>query len=169
MPTSPPILERTAPEALAVRVLDVGDAEAAARIIRAAFAAQPRATEPPSSALRETAEIVAGKIGAGGGFGAVAEGLLVAVALWRTDGETMVIGRVCVLPAWRGRSLGARLIAACEGEAQTLGLKRARLRVRLALPENERLFGRFGYARAYVEAHAGFAAPTVAALEKPLI
>jgi predicted N-acetyltransferase YhbS len=151
---------------LALRPLTAADAAAAAEIIRAAFAAQPRATEPPSSALRETTEIVAGKIAAGGGFGALAEGRLVAVALWQADGETMVIGRVCVLTAWRGRSLGARLIAACESEARTLGLNRARLRVRLALPENERLFARLGYARAYVEAHPGFDAPTVAALEK---
>ncbi len=146
--------------------LTIADSAAVADLIRAAFAAQPRATEPPSSALRETAEIVAAKIAAGGGACVVADGRLVAVALWQADGGVLVIGRVCVLPEWRGRGFGARLIAAGEAAARTLGLRRTRLRVRLALPENERLFGRLGYTRAYVEAHAGFGAPTVAALEK---
>ena len=153
---------------LPLRPLDVADASAAAAVIRAAFAAQPRATEPPSSALRETAETVAAKIAAGGGAGVVADGRLVAVALWQADGEVLVIGRVCVAPEWRGRGFSARLIGAGEAAARTLGLRRARLRVRLALPENERLFARLGYARAYVEAHVGFDAPTVAALEKPI-
>ena len=151
-----------------LRALTTADAEATAQVVRTAFAAQPRATTPPSSALRETAELVAAKIAAGGGFGAFAEGRLVGVALWQIDGETMVIGRVCALPAARGRGLSRRLIAACEAAAREAGLNRTRLRVRLALPENERLFAALGYARARVEAHAGFDAPTVAVMEKDL-
>ena len=57
------------------------------RVIRAAFAAQSRPTTPPSSALRETSESIAAKIAAGGGFGAFAQGRLVAVALWQIDGD----------------------------------------------------------------------------------
>ena len=70
----------------------------AAAVIRAAFAAQSRATTPPSSALRETAESVAAKIAAGGGFGAFARGRLVAVALWQDVGDALLIARVCALP-----------------------------------------------------------------------
>ncbi len=39
-----------------LRALTAGDGEAAAALIRRAFAAQPVQTDPPSSALRETAE-----------------------------------------------------------------------------------------------------------------
>ncbi len=153
---------------LALRALTVADAPAATSVIRAAFAAQPRETDPPSSALSETVEAVARKIAAGGGFGVFDDRRPVAVALSQADGDGLMIGRVSVLPQWRGRSLSAQLIDACESRARALGLARTRLRARLALPENERLFQRLGYARAYVEAHPGFDAPTVAALEKPL-
>ena len=95
-------------------------------------------------------------------------GRLVAVALWQDVDGALMIARVSVLPEARGRSLSRRLIAACETQARSRGLSRARLRVRLALPENERLFSRMGYARLFVEAHAGFDAPTVAVLEKRL-
>ncbi len=154
-------------EAFPVRALATADAGEAARVIRAAFAAQSRATDPPSSALRETAELIAAKIAAGGGFGAFDDGRLVAVALWQAvDGDALLIARVSVLPSWRGHGLAGRLVASCEAEARDHGFPRTRLRVRLALPENERLFSRRGYERIGIEAHAGFDAPTVAALEK---
>lgn len=153
---------------MVVRPLARADAEAAASVIRSAFAAQSRATNPPSSALKETAETIAAKLGAGGGFGAFAEGGLVAVALWQTVDGALMIARVSVVPEARGRSLARRLIEACEKEARAQGLARTRLRVRLMLPENERLFQRLGFARLRIEAHAGFDAPTVAILEKPI-
>ncbi len=146
--------------------LTTADAETAAEVIRTAFAAQSRATTPPSSALRETAETVAAKIVAGGGFGAFAEGRMVAVALWQVDGDALVIGRIGALPAWRGWSLSRRLIAACEKIANARRIEWLRLRVRLQLPENGRLFSRLGFVRVRVEAHAGFDAPTTAVMEK---
>jgi GNAT superfamily N-acetyltransferase len=137
-------------------------------VIRAAFEAQSRATTPPSSALRETAESIAAKITVGGGFGAFDKGRLVAVALWQDVDGALLVARVSVLPDARGRSLSRRLVSACEAEARSRGLRRARLRVRLALPENEQLFKRMGFHRLRIEAHAGFDAPTVAVLEKQL-
>jgi GNAT superfamily N-acetyltransferase len=155
-------------DAVIVCALTIADAEGAAEVIRAAFAAQSRATTPPSSALRETTEAIAAKIAAGGGFGALEQGQLVAAALWQGDGDVMLIGRVSVLPEARGRGLSRRLIAACEAVARARSLLRMRLRARLELPENERLFSRMGFQRLHVEAHAGFEAPTVAVMEKRL-
>jgi GNAT superfamily N-acetyltransferase len=162
--------ERDPPQAetVVVRALTISDVEGAAGVIRAAFAVQGRATTPPSSALRETAESVAAKIAAGGGFGAFGKAGLVAVALWQDVGEALLVARVCALPEARGRNLSRHLIAACEAEARSRGLSRVRLRVRLALPENEQLFARMGFQRLHVEAHAGFDAPTVEVLEKRL-
>ena len=151
-----------------LRALTTADAADAAEVVRAAFAIQSRATTPPSSALRETTELIAAKIAAGGGFGAFEQGRLVAVALWQVDGDVFMIGRVCALSEARGRGWSGRLIAACEAAARSRALARARLRVRLELPENERLFSRLGFRRLHIEAHAGFAAPTVAVLEKRL-
>ncbi|HYA73016.1 MAG TPA: hypothetical protein VEF36_07635, partial [Roseiarcus sp.] len=50
-----------------LRALRVEDAGAAASLIREAFAAQSVATDPPSSALRETATSVAAHLTEGGG------------------------------------------------------------------------------------------------------
>ena len=60
------------------------------------------------------------------------------------------------------------LIDACEAEARRRGLERMTLKTRLELPENERLFERFGFARRDVEAHPGFDAPTTVVMEKAL-
>jgi GNAT superfamily N-acetyltransferase len=155
-------------DAVVLQPITIAEAGEAAEVIRAAFAAQKRPTSPPSSALRETGETIAVKLAAGGGFGAFAGGGLVAVVLWQADGEAVQVGRVCVLPAFRGLGLGGRLMAACEAQARRLGATRMTLRVRLALPENEKLFQRLGFARLHVEAHAGFDAPTTAVMEKRL-
>ncbi len=79
-----------------------------------------------------------------------------------------MIGRVCALVDARGQGLARRLVAACEAAVEARGLARMRLRVRLELPENERLFLRMGFARLRLEAHSGCAAPTVAVMEKRL-
>ena len=144
------------------------DAAAAAALIRAAFAAQPRPTSPPSSALRETADSVAAKIAAGGGFGVVSDDRLCAVALWLADDDALMIGRVCVLPDQRGRGLSLRLIAACESAARSRGLARRGFERVSNCRRTSVSFTRMGFARIRVEAHAGHDAPTVAVLEKAL-
>ena len=54
------------PDAFLLRALNAADADAAVAVIRTAFSAQRIATNPPSSALRETAETIAFKIATGG-------------------------------------------------------------------------------------------------------
>ena len=155
-------------EAVVLRPLTAVDAEETTRLIRAAFAAQSRSTRPPSSALVETAEAIAGKIADGGGFGIFEADRLVATALWATNGDTLHVARVSVAPDRRGLGLARTLIDACEAEARRRGLRRMTLKTRLELPENERLFERFGFARRDVEAHPGFDAPTTVVMEKAL-
>ena len=154
--------------AIAYRPLRSADADEAADVIRAAFAAQPRPTRPPSSALRETAAAVAAKIEGGGAIGASFGGRLVALALWRIDEGALEVGRVSVLPAWRGRGPGRALMAECEAEAKGRGVSRMTLRVRLELPEHAQLFERLGFERRELAAHEGFEAPTQAVMEKSL-
>jgi len=168
MNSEPTAAKRPAPPDLAFRLLGAADATEAAEVVRTAFSAQSRATSPPSSALRETADSVAAKIAAGGGVGAFGEGSLVAVLIWQIDGDALYVGRVSVLPPFRGRGLTRPLIAACEAAARACGVRRIRLRVRLALPENERLFERYGFARCGIDTHEGFDAPTTAVMEKRL-
>jgi GNAT superfamily N-acetyltransferase len=153
---------------LVLRPLTIADADEAAEVIRTAFAAQSRPTRPPSSALRETGQAIAGKIAEGGGFGAFEAGALVAAAIWRVDGDALHVARVSVAPGARGRGVARSLIAACEKEARERCARRMTLKTRLELPENERLFERFGFDRHEVEAHPGFETPTTAVMENVL-
>jgi predicted N-acetyltransferase YhbS len=153
---------------LAFRLLDPSDAEAAAALIRAAFAAQDAVTDPPSSALKETAEIVLAKLAAGGGVAALAGGELVALALFQPDTDALYIGRLAVAPSRRGQGLAGRLLALCEDEARLRNFARTRLRVRLDLDGNRRLFERRGYRETAQLAHPGYERPTFAVMEKPL-
>ena len=151
-----------------IRPLTIGDAAPAALLIREAFAAQSRATDPPSGALGETTASVSAKLAEGGGAGAEADGALVGVALWAEQDDALHIGRVSVRPAWRGRGIARALLAASEAESRRRGLKRMTLRVRLALEENQRLFAGFGFAPAGQGAHPGYAQPTFLVMEKRL-
>lgn len=151
-----------------IRDLEPGDAAAAASLIREAFAAQSRVTDPPSGALGETTASVAAKLAEGGGAGAEADGALIGVALWSETGGGLYIGRVSVLPAWRGRGIARTLLAAAEAEARRRGLAKMTLRVRLALDENQRLFAGFGFAPASTGCHPGYSEPTFMVMEKRL-
>jgi GNAT superfamily N-acetyltransferase len=151
-----------------LRPLTAADAGEAAELIRAAFGAQSRPTRPPSSALCETAEGIASKIAEGGAFGVFEAGALIAAALWSLSGEALHVARVSVAPQARGRGIARSLIAACQAEASRRGVRRMTLKTRLELPENERLFERFGFARRKLEAHPGFETPTTVLMEKVL-
>jgi ribosomal protein S18 acetylase RimI-like enzyme len=153
---------------LVLRPLTARDADEAAELIRTAFAAQSAPTNPPSSALRETGQAIARKLAEGGGFGVFETGALVAAALWQINGDALHVARVSVAPGARGRGIVRSLIAACEREACERRARRMTLKTRLELPENERLFERFGFARLKVESHPGFDTPTTAVMEKVL-
>ena len=151
-----------------IRPLTTGDAAATASLVREAFAAQSRATDPPSGALGETTASVFAKLAEGGGAGAEAAGALVGVVLWAENDGALYIGRVSVLPAWRGRGIARALLTAAEAEARRRGLARVTLRVRLALEENQRLFAGFGFTPAGQGAHPGYREPTFLVMEKRL-
>jgi GNAT superfamily N-acetyltransferase len=153
---------------LRIRALSAADADAAASLIREAFAAQSLATDPPSSALRETATSVAAHLAEGGGAALESGGALVGVALWAERDGGLYLGRLAVLPEWRGRGGARALIAAAETEARRRALPRLHLRVRLALEENRRLFSACGFTPTGEGAHPGYAEPTFLRMEKAL-
>jgi ribosomal protein S18 acetylase RimI-like enzyme len=164
----PTLADEAGAAGMILRPLTTADAGEAAELVRTAFAAQGRPTNPPSSALRETTEAIAGKIATGGGFGVFEAGALIAAVLWSLNGDALHVARVSIAPKARGRRLVRSLIAACEAEASRRGVRRMTLKTRLELPENERLFERFGFARLKVEAHPGFEAPTTVVMERVL-
>lgn len=71
--------------------------------------------------------------------------------LWNGHGDAVAcarllpegyLGRIGVLPAWRGKGLGKRLVAAAQEEARRIGWKELRL---LALADKTRFYLPFGF------------------------
>ena len=156
------------PATLVPRPLAPEDAEPAAAFIRMAFASQPFPTDPPSSALRETAAGVAAFLAEGGGIALSGAEGDAALILFAERGGGLYCGRLAIHPALRGRGLARRLVAAAAAEALGRGLPRLWVKVRLALPGNLALFAGLGFREIGREAHPGHAEPTTAVLEKRL-
>jgi predicted N-acetyltransferase YhbS len=152
-----------------LRAMETGDAPAVAALIRAAFAAQFVITDPPPSALRVTREEIAAQLEAGGGAVAEADGRRVGTALWTEQDGGLYLGRLAVLPAWRGRGVAKALVAAAEGAARRLALPRIHLSTRLVLLDNRRLFAACGFVATACHAHPGYAEPTFVTMEKRLV
>jgi ribosomal protein S18 acetylase RimI-like enzyme len=144
------------------------DCRAVAALIRVAFAAQPVLTDPPPSALRETAATVAAHLAAGGGAVACAAGKIVGSVMWGPKDGGLYLQRLAVEPAWRGRGIARALIAATEAAARRAGQPRLHLGTRLALTASRRLFASCGFVEVALHAHPGYAAPTSVEMEKRL-
>ena len=144
------------------------DAAAVAAPIRAAFAAQSVATDPPPSALRVSTADVATHLSRGGGAVAEAAGRLAGSALWTDQDGGLYLSRLAVTPAFRRCGVARALVAAAEAAAWQAGLARMRLSTRLVLLDNRRLFATCGFVETTCEAHPGYAEPTFVNMEKVL-
>jgi len=151
-----------------IRPLVIDDAPAAAALIRAAFAVQSVPTDPPSAALRETAESIAAAIAEGGGACVVEHRSLVAAILWAEKEGSLYFGRLAVRPDRRRRGFARRLIAAAEAEARARNLSRVHLSARLVLLDNRQLFTACGYREIELRCHDGYTAPTSVVMERQL-
>jgi ribosomal protein S18 acetylase RimI-like enzyme len=156
-------------DSIILRPATLSDAPAIAATIAAAFAQYAGRLVPESGALSETAASIASELSNGNGA-IVAErsGSLLGCVMTRLEEDDLYFGRLAVLPSARGRNLARRLVDAVETEARTRGLPGVRLGVRIALPDNQRLFASLGYREISREAHPGFDHPTSINMRKPL-
>jgi predicted N-acetyltransferase YhbS len=153
---------------IALRPMTPADCRAVAVLIRTAFAAQPVMTDPPPSALRETAATVAAHLAAGGGAVACAGQQIVGSVMWEPKDSGLYLQRLAVEPAWRGRWIARALVAATEAAARRTGHTRVHLETRLVLQDNRRLFASCGFVEVALHAHPGYAEPTSVEMEKRL-
>jgi ribosomal protein S18 acetylase RimI-like enzyme len=156
-------------ELIKQRALIAEDAPRVATLVRAAFAAQAVATDPPASAMRVTANDLTTHLRSNGG-GAVAEAAaqIVGSILWSEQDCGLYISRLAVDPKWRRRGIALALLAAAEAAARAMGLPRLHLGTRLALTDNRALFAGAGFVEVSRHAHPGYAQPTWVAMEKRL-
>lgn len=154
---------------LAIRAIEASDAAAIAALIRAAFGVIQELLDPQPSALRETEASIRAHLAAGGGGAVVTRTEPVAAVLWSEQDGGLYLGRLATAPDCRGRGLATGLVIAAEAEARRLGLPRLHLGVRLALPDNRRLFARLGFTETVRHAHAGHSEPTWTEAEKWLV
>jgi len=152
-----------------VRPATPADAALLARTIAAAFAQYRGKLVPESSAFTETPEAIARQFANGAGaFIAERDGQTMGCVMTEPMAGDLYFGRLAVLPEARGSGLARRLIAAVEEEARRRGLPGVRLGVRIALPDNQRLFNSLGYREISREAHPGFDHPTSINMRKSL-
>lgn len=138
------------------------DLPEAVAVIHRAFATLAGRIDPPSAALKETAETLAARFERGG-----------AVLVARLDGT--VVGAVCadpkpdgsiyldrlaVDPARTGKGIARAPVEAVEAFALARDHDRVTLGVRLLLTDNIALFRHLGYAETGRKAHPGFSEPT---------
>ena len=156
-------------DSIILRPATLSDAPAIAATIAAAFAQYAGRLVPESGALSETAASIASELSNGNGA-IVAEwnGALLGCVMTKLEEDDLYFGRLAVLPSARGRNLARRLVDAVEAEARARGLPGVRLGVRIALPDNQRLFASLGYRETSREAHPGFDHPTSINMRKPL-
>ena len=151
-----------------VRQAGAAEAERIAAVIHAAFAQYRGVLEPPSGALALHAGEVRRLMELGGILVCECDGQIAACVFHRTHPDHVYLGRLSVVPAFRGRGLGGRLVAAVEALAVAAGRDRVRLGVRLDLRRNRAFFERLGYRQVGLDSHAGMTVPTFAWFEKPV-
>ncbi|HEX2889860.1 GNAT family N-acetyltransferase [Vineibacter terrae] len=161
--TSSTLVVRRATEADAARVADM---------INTAFAEYHGKLAPAPSALAETAQSVAPQLASPAG-GAVAVRLdapavIVGAVLFRPEDRDLYFGRLSVPLDQRRHGVAGALIRFVEDEARRRECAGIVLGVRLALPENQRLFARHGFAEVSRHAHDGYAQPTWIKMRKHL-
>jgi ribosomal protein S18 acetylase RimI-like enzyme len=155
-------------QGLTLRFATAADAAVIADLVRLAFSAQSAPTNPPSSALRETAATITHELSLGGGAVVLEAGSMVGAVLWKEEEGSLYFGRLAVDPTQRRRGIALMLVSECEREARRRGLTRMHLGVRLELDDNRQLFLSCGFHDAEFLSHEGFSVPTWVRMERTL-
>lgn len=137
-------------------------------LILAAFASMNGRIDPPSSALRLTAQVLAEKAEAEIGHVAIEEGELTGCLFLRPEADCLYVGKLAVLPTAQGKGLGRRLLEIAEETAAALDLPALRLETRIELTDNHAVFAAWGFSRTAEKAHPGFARTTFVEMRKVL-
>jgi ribosomal protein S18 acetylase RimI-like enzyme len=145
------------------------DAPTLLRLMHAAFEEYKNVLDPPSAAHTETVGTVLKKLSTGAAVIAYIDGEPVGFAFYEPKGTHLYFSRLSVLPAFRSRGVGRKLIDHVERRARETGAAGVRLGVRLQLPHLVARYERLGYGITEYRTHEGYVAPTFVFMEKSVI
>jgi predicted N-acetyltransferase YhbS len=137
-------------------------------VLVAAFEQYRQVLDPPSGVFRETPDRIRHKLDQGGGFVALDGQRLVGVVLYQPHSNHMYLGRLGVLPEYRGHQIATRLTAHVEQTALEHDLHRMRLCVRIGLTGNQQFFKSLDYQITAYNCHENYTAYTYVTMEKTL-
>lgn len=155
------------PELMLVEATDA-DATVLVNIIRAAFAEYEGLLNPPPGALKESVEEIRESMRTARYVLALVEKDAVGCVMYEERGGYLYLGRLAVLPPWRGRGIAGALMEFVEDRARETGMPRVRLGVRVALASLRAAYDRHGYQFHAYHSHEGYDEPTYVILEKEL-
>jgi ribosomal protein S18 acetylase RimI-like enzyme/8-oxo-dGTP pyrophosphatase MutT (NUDIX family) len=130
----------------------LGQAPLVHRLMRAAFAEYGHLVPPSGANLESVADVVKA-IEQGGAVLAWLAGEPVGSARFRVEPDELYVGRVAVLPEYRGYRIGVGLMQHMEQVAQQHDRQQIRVGVRMQLPENVSFYQRLGYELVAIEDH----------------
>lgn len=155
------------PELLLIAATDA-DATVLVNIIRAAFAEYQGLLNPPSGALKESVEEIRESMRTARYVLALVGKDAVGCVMYEERGEYLYLGRLAVLPPWRGRGIARALLDYVEGRADEMGITSVRLGVRVALSDLREMYERHGYRIIAYQSNEGHSEPTYVILQKVL-
>ena len=142
------------------------------RIMQTAFAEYIGKLNPASPCHTETVGDVAEAIHKGGAILAWLDGVPVGSARYALYADLFYVGRVSVLPEYRGMGIASAMMEHLEAIARDAGYTQIQLGSRLSLPRNIALYQRLGYEivrREQVSPDADIQVTMVKRLEQPIL
>jgi GNAT superfamily N-acetyltransferase len=139
---------------------DFTDWERVRALVLSAFAYMDARINPPSSALRLTAQSMKADADKGALLLAERGGELVGCVFAQVKGDALYIGKLAVRTGLQGAGIGRKLVDAARDQARRRGLGMLELQTRVELTENHATFAHFGFVKTGESAHEGFDRPT---------
>jgi len=157
----PAIMIRTAPR-------NFSEWERVRLLILDAFAYMAPRIDPPSSALRLTAQSMRADADSGALLLAWRADDLVGCVFVRPKKDVLYISKLAVNPTLQRAGIGRKLMEAARAEARRRGIGMLELSTRIELVENHAAFARMGFVKTAETAHEGFDRPTSIVMRAPV-
>jgi ribosomal protein S18 acetylase RimI-like enzyme len=101
---------------------------------------------PPSGALHESIQSITDAFNEDGGAAiAWEESEAIGTAIYRLNDAFIYMGRISVIPAYRGKGVGTAIIHYLENMARERNIFESRIEVRLSIPSNIELYTKLNY------------------------